>query len=197
MRVYAFLSQLLTFNDIYLEKLYQFARHLHRKLPVTRDRLPVEIKENVNMDSYRIQQTSSGTIALMNEDGKIEPISELGTGKPREDEKVPLSEIVQYINDTYGTDFTSEDKVKHFAADMHRRLTEHDGLRRALDPAVNPSEETRRLAFEEFFGDTLEDMIDSNFDLYKKIVDDEKFGTLFRMAMFHRIAKFFQPGGTR
>jgi len=57
-----------------------------------------------------------------------------------------------------------------------------------MDTGVNPSEETRKLAFDTFFGDTLEDMIDSDFDIYKKIKDDPNFGTLFRAVMYRRIA---------
>ena len=43
-----------------------------------------------------------------------------------------------------------------------------------------------------FFGDTLEDMIDSDFDIYKKIKDDPKFGDLFRAVMYRRIAAAIQ-----
>ena len=55
--------QILAFSDADLEKLYQFSRFLLRKLPVTRDKLPVEITENINMASYRIQETSKAASA--------------------------------------------------------------------------------------------------------------------------------------
>jgi type I restriction enzyme R subunit len=178
-----------TFADVDLEKLYQFARHLLRKLPVERDRLPVEITDNINMASYRIQQTSSGEIKLLDEDGALQPISALGTGREVVDQLTPLSEILTYINEHYGTSWTDADKVGYFAEDMRRRLSDKDGLARALDPEINPSLQTRKLAFRSFFDDTLEDMIDANFELYKKIVDDPKFGELFRAVLF---AKFEQ-----
>jgi type I restriction enzyme R subunit len=187
-RLYAFLSQVITFSDAGLEKFYQFTRHLLRKLKLPDDPLPVEITKNINMDSYRIQQTSSGAINLMDEDGQLKPISALGTGRPPQGDLAPLSEIVEYINDHFGTDFTNADKVKFFAENMGRRLEDREGLRRALDAGVNPSEETRKLAFDTFFGDTLEDMIDSDFDIYKKIKDDPNFGALFRAVMYRRIA---------
>ncbi|MEA1945271.1 MAG: type I restriction endonuclease subunit R, partial [Euryarchaeota archaeon] len=184
-RLFAFLSQIITFTDADLEKLYQFSRHLLQKLPVPRDKLPVEITENINMDSYRIQQTSSGAIMLMGEDGELQPISELGTGRSSEEELAPLSEIVHYMNEHYGTEFTDVDKVKYFAEDMERRLTGNDALVMASNPDIN-SRENFRLAFNEFFSDTLEGMIDSNFEIYKKVVDDEEFGELFRAVMFDR-----------
>lgn len=187
-RLYAFLSQLLTFADINLEKFYQFARHLVRKLPVPEDQLPREITDQIDMDSYRIQLTSSGEIKLLAEDGALKPISALGTGGIREEERAPLSQIIQYINEHYGTDFTDSDKVRYFAEDMERRLGDREGVRNALDPAVNPSVENRKLAFGDFFSETLEDMISTNVEIYKKINDDPNFGALFREFMFTKLA---------
>jgi type I restriction enzyme, R subunit len=43
------------------------------------------------------------------------------------------------------------------------------------------------MAFDPFFDDVLHDMIDSNFDLYKKIVDDERFGDLFKEFVFEKV----------
>jgi type I restriction enzyme R subunit len=191
-RLYAFLSQVITFSDASLEKFYQFARHLLRKLKLPDDPLPLEITKNINMDSHRIRQTSSGAIQLMDQNGQLKPISALGTGRPQQEDPAPLSQIVEYINEHFGTNFTNADKVKFFAGNMGRRLEDREGLRRALDAGVNPSEETRRLAFDTFFGDTLEDMIDSDFDIYKKIKDDPNFGALFRAVMYQRIAAALQ-----
>jgi type I restriction enzyme R subunit len=186
-RLYAFLSQLLTFTDINLEKFYQFGRHLLRKLKVPEDQLPREITDQIDMDSYRIQLTSSGEIKLLAEDGALKPISALGTGALREEERAPLSQIIQYINEHYGTDFTDSDKVRYFAEDMERRLTDREGVRNALDPAVNPSVENRKLAFGDFFSETLEDMIATNVEIYKKINDDPTFGTLFKEFMYAKM----------
>jgi type I restriction enzyme R subunit len=186
-RLYAFLSQLLTFTDTNLEKFYQFARHLLRKLKVPEDLLPREITDQIDMDSYRIQLTSSGEIKLLAEDGALKPISALGTGAIREEERAPLSEIIQYINEHYGTDFTDADKVRYFAEDMERRLADREGVRNALDPAVNPSVENRKLAFGDFFSETLEDMISTNVEIYKKINDDPSFGALFREFMYAKM----------
>lgn len=194
--IYAFLSQILTFTDADLEKLYQFSRFLLRKLPVPREKLPVEITENINMDSYRIQETSKGDIKLMGEGGQLEPISEIGTGEERPQDLAPLSEIIGYINEYFGTDFTDEDRVAHFASDMERRMADKGDLVRAFNPEVNPSKEHRRMAFEPHFDDVLHDMIDSNFDLYKKIVEDEGFGDLFKEFVFERVEKSIR-GKTR
>ncbi|HLT36318.1 MAG TPA: DEAD/DEAH box helicase family protein, partial [Enhygromyxa sp.] len=61
-RLYAFLAQVMPFADADLEKLYVFARHLRRLLPADREALPREVQQNIDMESYRIQQTGSGKI---------------------------------------------------------------------------------------------------------------------------------------
>lgn len=186
-RLYAFLSQLLTFTDGELEKLYQFARYLLRKLPVPVDKLPTEITENINMQSYRIQRSSNGSIKLIDETGELQPISALGTAQAGGKEKTPLSEIVTYINDNFGTDFTDADKVAYFAQDMERRLADNQSLTRALDTDINPSVENRRLAFDQFYSDVREDMFEANTEIYKKLVDDPKFDAIFRRLLFEKI----------
>ena len=111
MRLYAFLSQIITFTDADLEKLYVFGRLLLRKLPVKRDELPVEIQQNIDMDSYRIKQTASGKIKLDRGIGELEP-QKGGNDvpdRPRRDRA--LSQIIQELNERFGTDFTDDDKV--------------------------------------------------------------------------------------
>ncbi len=73
---------------------------------------------------------------------------------------------------------------------MERRLTDLEGLRHALDPNTNLSEEIRLLAFKDYFDEVLEDMIDANTDIYNKIVADIGFGELFRRVMFLKIGEF-------
>ena len=49
-RLYAFLSQIITFVDTDLEKLYVFGRLLLRKLPASLERLPLEIQQNIDIN---------------------------------------------------------------------------------------------------------------------------------------------------
>ena len=90
------------------------------------------------------------------------------------------------MNEHYGADFTDADKVKHFTEDMALRLFDNDALVKAANPEIN-SEDNFRLAFNEFFDDTLEDMIESNHEIYLKIVDDEELKDLFKKSMFNRV----------
>ncbi len=168
---------------------YQFLRLLRPLLPFNRERLPREVLQNVNMDSFRVSQTEAGDIALLKEDGELEPISGIKQRDVQEDERAPLSEILDYINENYRTDFTGEDKVHYFAEDMTRRLQDQDGIQRALDPDINPSVENRRLAFADFFDDVLQDMMEANTELYRKIAEDMNFGEIFKMAMLRKVSE--------
>jgi len=190
--LYAFLSQIISFKDVNLEKLYVFLRMLSRKIPIDKDRLPVEITENVNMDTYRIQQISSGSIELEKTTGELKPIEGLGTGKVSEGEKEFLSRIIEEVNERFGTDFTDGDKV--FFAELETRLTANETLN--VSAKNNPKNELK-LVFNHIFEDQLHNMVESNFDIYKKIVENTEFGKFIKDKMFEdvyrKITTYFNP----
>ena len=77
------LAQVLPFSDVGLEKLYAFARHLRRLLPHTGEELPREIQQNIDMESYRIQETGSGKVALdrKGKGGRARPRGDKGNAR--------------------------------------------------------------------------------------------------------------------
>src|SRR5690606_3570771 len=110
-RLYAFLAQVMPFADADLEKLYVFARHLRRLLPADRQTLPREVQQNIDMESYRIQQTGSGRIALERKVGVLDPA---GTRTPRAtapEEIEPLSQIIAELNERFGLNLGPEHRV--------------------------------------------------------------------------------------
>lgn len=188
LRLYAFLSQIVSFKDINLEKLYAFLRMLARKLPVTKERLPVEITENVNMDTYRIQQISSGNIELVKATGELKPMEGLGTGKGAGEEKEFLSRIIDEVNERFGTDFTDGDKV--FFAELETRLAGNQTLNQS---AKTNTKDALKLVFGHIFEAQLHTMIESNFDIYKKIVENADFGKFVKEKMFEDVYTKLNP----
>lgn len=186
-RIYSFLAHILTFTDPELEKSYQLLRFLRPLLKLPKDSLPTEVTDEINMESYRVQQTASGHIALKKEDGGLEPVADVGTGEIREDEWTPLSEIIQYVNENFGTDFNEDDRVRYFAEDMQRRILDADGFEQAMDPEVNPSTDNRRLIFKNYFDDILQDMIEGHTEMYKQLVSNDEFAKVFQLAMFKKL----------
>jgi len=84
----------LTFADADLEKLYVFARHLRRLLPGDRTELPREVQQNIDMESYRIQQTGNGKISLERKPGILDPAGSKGGHGTAPEELETLSRII-------------------------------------------------------------------------------------------------------
>jgi type I restriction enzyme R subunit len=110
-RMYSFLSQILPYGDADLEKLYSYGRYLLPHLPLDRDNSAVKLGDDVGLQYYRLQRVSSGVIDLKagEPEGVYSP-TEVGSGKGKE-EKAPLSEIIQVLNERFGTAFTEEDRL--------------------------------------------------------------------------------------
>ena len=110
-RLYGYISQLITFTDVALENLYIFGHSLNKKLPKRDHPDPQDVLDSVDLDSFRLQKThDSLQLSLEAQDSEVEGIgSDVRT--IREPETDLLSIIIQALNDAYQTDFTPEDKV--------------------------------------------------------------------------------------
>jgi len=167
-RLYAFLSHVVTFTDPDLEKLYHFSRYLVRKLPINQEELPVEITRQIDLESFRIQKTFEGDLSLDRGNGVLDPVGgkELGDRALEEDEV--LSQIIRELNDRFGTDFDEKDAVVIQA--LVDSLQDDPALEASA--AVNTRENVR-LTFEQVLRDKLQDMIDTHFRFYKHVNDDD------------------------
>lgn len=109
--LYGFLSQVIPYGDSGLEKLYTFGRVLLRALPRDQDDERHRVEEDVELQYYRLQKISEGAIDLSG--GAAEPLkgpTEVGTGRS-DDRQVPLSELVEQLNERFGTRFTEADRL--------------------------------------------------------------------------------------
>ena len=191
-RLYAFLSQVISFVDVDLEKFYVFARFLLKKLPVTKIDLPVEIQQNIDLESYRIRETSKGKIKLDRGVTELEPIGPKGLGLGLGEEIEPLSQIIKEINERFGTEFTEDDRV--FILQLEAVLAEDEALKASM--LIN-SPDNARLTFDHVVNDKLQEMVDSNFRFYKQVTDDQEFAKYFFQWLFERYLKAKKPGGDR
>ena len=110
-RLYSFLSQVIPFGDSKLEKFDAYLRFLETKLPVRAGTGHLDLDDDVRLQYYRLQKISEGRIALESgTPGTLKGPSDVGTGNV-EDEQVPLSRVVDVLNDRFGTEFTSSDEL--------------------------------------------------------------------------------------
>jgi len=178
-RLYTFLAQVLTFSDADLERLYVFARHLRRLLPADRAELPREVQQNIDMESYRIQQTGSGQIALDRKVGVLAPVGTKDAYGLPDDELEALSRIIADLNDRFGLDLGPEHRVT--LSQMMERLDTDAGL--DASARVNTRENVR-LTFDQKVEHVIQEIVESNFDLYKRITDDRAFGEAIKNFLF-------------
>ena len=109
--LYAFLSQIIPYQDIDLERLYTFVRNLLAKLPPPGDGQAFTLDNEVALRFYRLQQMCEGSIDLS--EGEPEPLkgpTDIGTARAK-DEDVTLSSLIDRLNDRFGTDFTEVDQL--------------------------------------------------------------------------------------
>jgi type I restriction enzyme R subunit len=178
-RLYAFLAQVLTFADADLEKLYVFARHLRRLLPAGREELPREVQQNIDMESYRIQQTGSGRVSLERKPGVLDPVSTKGVQGIAPEELETLSRIIAELNERFGLNLGPEHRV---TLGQMMGMLDDDA---ALDAAARVNtRENVRLTFDQKVEHVIQEIVDSNFDLYKRITDDRAFGEAVKNFLF-------------
>ncbi|MDD5461509.1 MAG: hypothetical protein PHG00_07730 [Methylococcales bacterium] len=83
-------------------------------LPLDRDNTNLKLGDGneVDLQYYRLQRVFSGAIDLADEQGEytVKSPTDVGTGKAK-DEKAPLSEIIEVLNNRFGTNFTEEDRL--------------------------------------------------------------------------------------
>ncbi|MYN68572.1 MAG: DEAD/DEAH box helicase [Acidobacteria bacterium] len=178
-RLYSFLSQVLTFADPDLEKLYVFARHLRRLLPADKDELPREVQQNIDMESFRIQRTSRGRIKLERHGEPLEPAGSKPRAGGGAEELEALSRIIEALNERFGLNLGPEHRV---TLEQIRAALEKDA---GLDASAKVNtRENVRLTFDPKVEDKIQEIVETNFDLYKRITDDPDFGRALKNLLF-------------
>jgi len=120
-RFYGFLSQIIDWQDVELEKLYAYGRYLLTKLPYRTSGGMLDLDDEVALTSYRNEKTFEGSGALREgEIATVYPATEIGAGRVAEDARTPLSVIIEVINERFGTDWTPEDGllIEQISGDM-------------------------------------------------------------------------------
>jgi type I restriction enzyme R subunit len=177
-RMYGYLSQIINFSDIELEKTFVFLKYLNKKLPKRQaDRF--DIADTIDLDSLRIQKIHEQVGALENTDSFVEPPSFEG-GAAQEPEYDFLSEIINQVNTTYGVNLTEEDKID--LSRLSKRLVEDPEVEKYMNG--NNTEENKKNFFKQQFDGMMIDYINERFDFYKKMDDNPSMKSLIFQMMY-------------
>lgn len=169
-RLYSFLSQIMPFQDVDLEKLYSYGRLLLNTLPKVDYSERLKLDDEVAMEYYRLQKIGEGDLVLQVQgEFGLEPTKEAGISRAKE-EKDRLSNILVILNGKYGTEFTDADRL--YFEQLEQALYENDELKQR---AQNNPIENFKYAFDEVFIQTLIDRMDSNQEIFDKIMENNDF----------------------
>ena len=166
--LYAFLSQIIPYGDSELERLSSFGRLLLPSLLPAREE-PIQLGDEVSLEYYRLERVSSGAILLEEPETYVASPSAVGTGNP-EDEKAPLSEIIERLNERFGTEFTDEDGL-FFEQVRERALRDEDVRKIAV---ANPFDKFS-LGIRERLGQLMIERMGENDALVTRYLSDADF----------------------
>jgi len=168
--LYGFLSQVIPYQDSDLERLYVFLRHLATKLPRRAVEPSYQFDDEVRLEYYRLQKISEGSISLGKEYARpLDGPTEVGSGLAAR-EPVPLSRLIDLVNDRFGTDFNQADQL--FFDQIVEAAVLDDGMRQAA--AVNP-EDKFELVFRNLLQTLFIERMDQNEDIFVRFMNDASF----------------------
>ena len=181
-RLYAFLSQVMPFTDPDLEKLYTFARFFETKLPQDPKKAPLHLDGDVALKYYRLDKISEGSITLrVAEPGVVYGASEVGTRKAKDDE-AQLSEIIEVLNERFGTEFTAADQLLFDQFVAAAKLDDEVVQRAKANPLDNFA-----LAMKGKVEELMVDRMDRNQEIVTRYLNDAQFQDVAFRLLVKRI----------
>ncbi|MBE9603128.1 type I restriction endonuclease subunit R [Pedobacter sp. MC2016-24] len=180
-KLYAFLTQIMPFTDVNLEKLYTYCKFLLRTLPrnIT-DKF--KLSDEVSLEYYRLQKVGETNI-IMDSNGEygLDGSNESGIRMNKE-ERAALSEIIEVLNKRFATEFNDADKL--FFDQIEAELLADKKL---SQQAQSNTIENFKFGFEDVFMDKLIGRMEQNQDIFSKMMDDKEFGGLVKAYMLKKV----------
>jgi type I restriction enzyme R subunit len=181
-RLYRFLSQIITFTDVQLEKYYVFLSDLFKKLPASPNTLPTEVLEEIDLDSYKLQHQFTTDLALQSQNTGMQGMTPGGDGKKEDEELEWLTKIIKVLNETYGLDLKEEDRVEFER--MRKNIYANDELMSFFN--TKNSKDNIQDKFNEEIDNELLNFINTKLEFYNKLSED-KVNLMFKSLWFNDI----------
>ncbi|CAJ2376375.1 MAG: type I restriction endonuclease [Gammaproteobacteria bacterium] len=184
--LYAFLSQVIPFQDPDLEKLYSYIRFLLAKLP-RGGRGPVyNFDDDVTLRYYRLQKISEGALQLrQGEESPLPGPTEVGTAAEHAGE-IELSRLIDILNRRFGTEFKSGDEL--FFESIREDALDDEKLREA---AMANSMENFGLVFGEALEELFVSRMEQNEEITGKYLNEEEFRAAIKEYLLKKVYERF------
>jgi type I restriction enzyme R subunit len=190
-KLYSFLSQVMPFSDPDLEKLYTFGRYLELKLPRDPKKGLVPLDGEVALKYYRLDKINEGQILLsLSENVPLRGPTDVGSRKAK-DVEAALSEIIDVLNERFGTEFTKADQLL-FDQFIAEAKLDKEVVERAL---ANPLDNFE-LAMKPKLEGLMIDRMDENQEIVTRYLNDAAFQTAAFKALVKRIYQEIRREGS-
>ncbi len=180
-RRYGFLAQVLPYTDDELERAFPYAKMLLRRIGAGAG-TALDLSDELELTHLKHAAHGAEDIAL--EGGEHDQAAFTGTGQGplTDDERVLLAEVVDRINDRFGSEVTDDDKIFYQA--VGERMSADTDLQQQA--AVNDVE-VFRYAFDDAFMASVVDAMEHNSDLGKRLLDDPAYAQLVKTWMLRYV----------
>ncbi|WP_299313504.1 type I restriction endonuclease, partial [uncultured Halomonas sp.] len=186
-RTYEFLSQIVTFDDPELEQLCVYARHLYPLLRTDRllEEETIDVSE-LELTHYRLTKREEKRLQLEVAEGNpLKPGTDIGSGKPFDPEKQRLAEIIDRLNEIFGSETRDEDQL-HYAQGIAKRLQRDDALMAQVDQ--HDEAQVMHGLFPKKVTDAVLDALSDHEKLSMPLLEDEETGRQFALLILKLLA---------
>jgi type I restriction enzyme R subunit len=187
--LYAFLSQVIPYQDTDLERTYIFLRHLASKLPRRSNASQYDFDDEVKLEYYRLQKISEGSIDL--KEGYAQPLdgpTSVGTAVIRET-AVKLSQLINIVNERFGTDFNQADQL------FFDQIIEAASLSEELQQAAKVNSADKfSLLLSRFLETLFVERMDQNEAIFARYMNDQNFQKVISEWMVSEIYSKLNEG---
>ena len=163
---YRYVSQVVRMFDKELHREYVYCSFLAGMLPV--EPIPMaDIEKMLSLEMYKLEKTFEGDISLGDESGVYAPAKPKGPAKP--EDRDPLDEIIERINEKYKGSFTDGDRVMINAlANKLRGNTKLANMAASSDPQIFAES-----IFPQAFSDAAQDSYMESQETYSSLFEDQ------------------------
>lgn len=174
-RFYGFIAQILPYEIVEFEELYQFLKVLNKKIAGLGSKESViaqDVLDSIDFDSYRNQKITSNARINLAASDEIKPVPTTVVGSSNDDPKDVLEHIVTEFNDRFGTNFKDEDKVKQMLLDLSDDIVADN---RIIDSLQDSDRANRILVLKKLLDEKMTENVDNHLELYNNYHDNYDF----------------------
>ncbi|MES2237380.1 MAG: type I restriction endonuclease [Pseudomonadota bacterium] len=123
-RLYTFLSQIFDYGNTAIEKRAIFYKRLLPLLEFGREREGIDLSKVV-LTHHHLKNLGKKAMPLIEgETPKLDPITETGSGSVQEKQTTYMAELIEKLNDLFGTDTSEQDQLQYVNGTLLGKVTE-------------------------------------------------------------------------